>query len=106
MKTLFAISAVPLHWVYKTDKIDGIVEGAQDVGFWETSQCPFYTIPCGSLSGYADQAYVVLKSLVKNKGIFVTILSLVMQKPFIGVLDLTWVFGILTFVSRINFIFS
>ena len=74
---LCAISAVPLHWVYKTDKLDSIVEGAQDVGFWETSQCPFYTIPCGSLSGYADQAYVVLKSLVKNKGIHV----FVMIKP-------------------------
>lgn len=62
-------AAVPLHWVYKTDKLDSIVEGAEDVGFWETSQCPFYKISCGSLSGYADQAYVVLKSLVKNKGL-------------------------------------
>ena len=68
-KQCFAcISAVPLHWVYKTDKLDSIVEGAQDVGFWELSQCPFYTLPCGTLSGYADQSFVVLKSLVDNKG--------------------------------------
>ena len=63
------ISAQPLHWIYKTEKLDNLLDGAKEVAFWQPSQNPFYTIPLGSNSCYADQSFVILKSLVENEGI-------------------------------------
>lgn len=62
-------AAQPLHWIYKTDKLDSLLEGAKEAAFWQPSQNPFYTLPTGHLSGYGDQSYVILKSLVENKGL-------------------------------------
>ena len=38
------------------------------MAFWDPSQNPFYTLPLGSNSCYGDQSFVILKSLVENKG--------------------------------------
>ena len=65
---LFVFTAQPIHWNYKTEKLDSLLEGAEEVAFWDPSQNPFYTLPLGSNSCYGDQSFVILKSLVENKG--------------------------------------
>lgn len=64
----FYSTAQPLHWIYKVEKLDSLLDGAEEVGFWEPSQNPFYTLPLGSQSCYGDQSFVILNSLVENKG--------------------------------------
>ncbi|KAK3087979.1 hypothetical protein FSP39_013035 [Pinctada imbricata] len=62
-------AAQPLHWNYKTDKLDAMLEGKEEVVFWEPSANPFYRIKTGKLSCYGDQSYVILKSLVDCNGL-------------------------------------
>ncbi|XP_069120775.1 crystallin J1A-like [Argopecten irradians] len=62
-------AAQPLHWIYDTKKLDNLIGQREDIAFWEPSANPFYCIPTGRQSGYGDQAYVILKSLVENKGL-------------------------------------
>ncbi|PVD22152.1 hypothetical protein C0Q70_17957 [Pomacea canaliculata] len=62
-------AAQPLHWLYDEEKLKRIIGEKEEVEFWEPSQNPFYCIPTGSFSCYGDQAYVILKSLVENKGV-------------------------------------
>ncbi|XP_060078009.1 crystallin J1A-like [Ylistrum balloti] len=62
-------AAQPLHWIYDKNKLDNLIGETEDITFWEPSANPFYCIPTGRQSGYGDQAYVILKSLVENKGL-------------------------------------
>lgn len=59
----------PLHWNYDTAKLDKLIGPTDDIAFWEPSVNPFYCIQTGKQSGYGDQALVILRSLVKNKGL-------------------------------------
>nr|KAG5689014.1 hypothetical protein BaRGS_030665 [Batillaria attramentaria] len=61
--------AQPLHWLYNEEKLKGIIGDKEEIEFWEPSHNPFYRIPAGSHTCYGDQAYVILKSLVANKGV-------------------------------------
>lgn len=67
----------PLHWIYDKDnvsgqdKIAGLIEAEGRAEFYPTSHCPFYTIPTGDNSTYADQLYVTLKNIAENKGMLI-----------------------------------
>ncbi|KAH3796858.1 crystallin J1A-like [Dreissena polymorpha] len=61
-------AAQPLHWIYNLEKLHALVGTREDVAFWDPSANPFYTLPCGALSGYGDQAFTILKSLVDSNG--------------------------------------
>ncbi|OWF44538.1 crystallin J1A-like [Mizuhopecten yessoensis] len=62
-------AAQPLHWIYDLNKLDNLIGQAEDIAFWEPSANPYYCIQTGRQSGYGDQAFVILKSLVENKGL-------------------------------------
>ena len=66
-------AAQPLHWNYDTKKLDQklkIAEKLNDPEFLVASESnPFYNIPTGSNTCYADQAFVLLESLVAHKGL-------------------------------------
>ncbi|XP_033731119.1 crystallin J1A-like [Pecten maximus] len=62
-------AAQPLHWIYDTNKLDNLISQTENIAFWKPSANPFYCIPTGRQSGYGDQAYVILKSLVENEGL-------------------------------------
>ncbi|CEM20425.1 unnamed protein product [Vitrella brassicaformis CCMP3155] len=66
-------AGMPCHWVYPklhkptyetmiSEHPDGALE------FSTTTYNPFYVLPVGDFSGYGDQSYVLLKSLVEAKG--------------------------------------
>lgn len=62
-------AAQPLHWNYKLDRLNSVIGDAEEIAFWEPSANPFYLRPTGSHSCYGDQSFVILKSLVENKGL-------------------------------------
>ncbi|XP_050409605.1 crystallin J1A [Patella vulgata] len=68
-------AAQPLHWIYDQKKLDDIIGRKEEVEFWPTSHNAFYTLNTGQNSGYGDQPYVILKSLVENKGLNITALN-------------------------------
>ena len=61
-------TAQPIHWIYDVKKLDAMLEGHNDIAFWEPSANPFYTLPRGTLSGYGDQSLTIVQSLVQNNG--------------------------------------
>jgi len=62
-------AAQPMHWVYKDEDMAKLIEGQTEIEFRDPSANPFYRIPTGSNTCYGDQAFVMLKSLVDNKGL-------------------------------------
>ncbi len=62
-------AGLPVHWVYNQSDLNAILAKYDQPEFIPEGQCPFYKIPTGSLSGFGDQGYVLLKSLVESKGL-------------------------------------
>lgn len=62
-------AAQPIHWNYDVNKLDAILGETDDVTFWTPSINPFYNIDVGRQTCYGDQSYVILKSLVEDKGL-------------------------------------
>ncbi|KAJ8300030.1 hypothetical protein KUTeg_021549, partial [Tegillarca granosa] len=56
----------PLHWNYKQEKLESLIEGLDEIAFRQESANPFYCIETGKQSCYGDQTYCILKSLVEN----------------------------------------
>lgn len=54
--------ARPLHWLYDSDKLAGIVGDAAPE-FWAVNACPYYTVALGLQSYYGDEALSMLASL-------------------------------------------
>jgi hypothetical protein len=51
----------PLHWIYDKEKLADALKGIEDAPeFRSESRCPFYRIETGRLSGYGDQAFVLI----------------------------------------------
>ncbi|XP_064597453.1 crystallin J1A-like [Liolophura sinensis] len=75
-------AAQPLHWNYRKEKLDALLEGKEEIEFWEPSQNPFYCIPTGRHSCYGDQAQAILESLVECKGVNVEDLTKRHYKKF------------------------
>ncbi|XP_052789981.1 crystallin J1A-like [Mya arenaria] len=72
----------PIHWNYNLDRLDAILAETPEVAFIEPSINPFYTLPCGSQSGYGDQSFTILKSLVDNNGLNTDALNKAMYDCF------------------------
>lgn len=62
-------AAQPLHWNYKQEKLESLIEGLDEIAFRQESANPFYCIETGKQSCYGDQTYCILKSLVENSGL-------------------------------------
>jgi len=65
-------AAAPLHWIYDQDKLTSIVSDAGrnlTPEFFEPWSNYYYVLEVGEASGYADQAYMLLQSLVAKKGL-------------------------------------
>lgn len=60
-------AALPLHWIYNYEKLDGIIKGLESYAFLPESHCPFYDIPTGNNSCYADEGFALLKSISDSK---------------------------------------
>ncbi len=71
---VFNLIAQPLHWVYSDDTMQKVTASKQPE-FLSPSANPFYLLPDGSLSGYGDQAMVLLHSLAKCKGMIQDLLD-------------------------------
>lgn len=63
--------AQPMHWIYDQGKMKTLTDGVEEIEFRNPSANPFYRIETGRNTGYGDQAYCVLKSLVACKGGFI-----------------------------------
>lgn len=91
-------AARPLHWVYKRDVVEAVLEKTSQLEFYPENkvrprilsvchvrlclpclglirtplplppQCPFYDIPLGASSPYFEQLYVSLKTLAGSGG--------------------------------------
>ena len=61
-------SAQPIHWIYNQSKLDALLYGKEEIEFRVPSANPFYRIDRGRNTCYGDQAFVLLESLVANKG--------------------------------------
>ena len=59
-----------LEWVYDQAKIPKIVPEGENPAFWPESHCPFFTLPNGKVSCYADEAVQVLNVMSANDGKF------------------------------------
>ncbi|ESO94332.1 hypothetical protein LOTGIDRAFT_232560 [Lottia gigantea] len=75
-------AAMPMHWIYKQEKMDEVVDGKDEVEFRDPSANPFYILKTGKNSCYADQTYQVLLSLVSNKGLDIPALKQETVKMF------------------------
>ncbi|XP_071787461.1 crystallin J1A-like [Asterias amurensis] len=62
-------AGLPIHWVYNQDDLNAIVAKHDKPEFIPEGHCPYYKLPTGSLSGFADQGYALLQSLVESKGL-------------------------------------
>ena len=58
-----------LEWIYDQDKVTKIVQNANPE-FWHENHNPFFDLPNGKLSGYADQTLQVLNIMASNDGKF------------------------------------
>ena len=59
-----------LEWIYDQDKVLKIVDHHPEPAFWPENHNPFFALPNGQLSGYADQTLQVLNVMVENNGKF------------------------------------
>ena len=57
-----------LEWIYDQDKVLKIVKQSNEPAFWPENHNPFFALPNGQLSGYADQALQVLNVMEENNG--------------------------------------
>ena len=57
-----------LEWIYDQDKVLKIVKQSTEPAFWPENHNPFFALPNGQLSGYADQALQVLNVMEENNG--------------------------------------
>nr|XP_054755327.1 crystallin J1A-like [Lytechinus pictus] len=61
-------ATLPVHWVYNQELLASEVAKHATPEFIPNSICPFYQIPTGKNSAYGDHLYVLLKSVVENRG--------------------------------------
>lgn len=59
-----------LQWIYDQDKIAEIVQAGQDPAFWNENHCPFFTLPTGKLTCFADEAVQSLNAMEANDCVF------------------------------------
>ena len=58
-------ASLHLEWIYDQNKVNKIVSAEEkDPAFWEEDHCPFFSLPNGKVSCYADQAIQSLTVLL------------------------------------------
>lgn len=62
---LLDAAAMPLHWIYDTDKIDSLVQHGEPA-FFSPPSCPFYTYSEGESTPYGQQNQALLKFLADS----------------------------------------
>jgi len=62
-------ACLQLDWIYDQSKVANIVKD-KDPEFWPESHCPFFTLPNGKVSCYADEAVQSLNVMAANDGKF------------------------------------
>lgn len=62
-------ASLSLEWIYDQSKVKEVV-GTGDPSFWKDSHCPFFKLPNGHVSCYADEAVQSLHVMAENGGIF------------------------------------
>ena len=63
-------ASIHLEWIYDQKKLSGIVPEGQNPAFWNDSHNPYFTLPNGKYSCYADEAVQTLNVMAANNGIF------------------------------------
>ncbi len=58
----------PLHWIYDAALLQALLEEREHPEFWPQSRSPFYTLPTGSVSAYADTTLLMLRTLEETDG--------------------------------------
>ncbi len=61
-------AARPLHWIYKEETLAALLTEREHPEFWPTNQSPFYSLPTGSVSAYADTSLLMLRTLAETDG--------------------------------------
>ena len=62
-------ASLHLEWIYDQNKVNKIVSAEEkDPAFWEENHCPFFSLPNGKVSCYADQAIQALNVMFENGG--------------------------------------
>jgi len=61
-------ASLPLQWIYDDKKMKEIV-GDKNPEFWPESHCPFFSLPTGSSSCYADEMTTSLATIAKDDAI-------------------------------------
>ncbi len=56
-----------LEWIYDQDKVSKIVPSGEEPAFWKESCNPFFSLPNGKVSCYADEAVQSLIAMDKNE---------------------------------------
>jgi len=60
-------AAIPLEWIYNYETFDKVTAGKESYVFFPESHCPFFKLPIGTNSCYADEGLALLKSLNEAK---------------------------------------
>ena len=63
-------ACIHLEWIYDQSKVADIVGKGQNPAFWHDSHCPFFTLPNGKISCYADESCQALNVMAANGGKF------------------------------------
>ena len=61
-------ASLPLQWIYDDKKMKEVV-GDKDPEFWPESHCPFFSLPTGSGSCYADEMSTALQSIANYEAV-------------------------------------
>lgn len=61
-------AARPLHWIYQAETLAALLTEHEPPEFWPTNQSPFYSLPTGSISAYADTSLLMLRTLAETDG--------------------------------------
>ncbi|CAL4197539.1 unnamed protein product [Meganyctiphanes norvegica] len=61
-------AARPLHWIYRREDMEVLLQQDKHPEFWPTSQSPFYTLPTGARSCYNHVVIAGLEAYIEAKG--------------------------------------
>ena len=61
-------ASLHLEWIYNQKKVSKIVGENKDPAYWEEDHNPFFSLPNGKVSCYADQAIQALHVMSENGG--------------------------------------
>lgn len=60
-------AARPLHWIYSPKKLKSYIKDKKEIAFFKENKCPFYSVPVGENSGYADMGLVMFQTIITTQ---------------------------------------